>query len=102
MLYEVITNPPDVLRRLRLAWDRMLADRRKAGGDEIFEGTRNLLARAEFRGGFVITSYSIHYTKLYDQCGSAELSASDKNALSHRGQALRQLMALLQQRESGN
>ena len=73
MLYEVITGIADWEKELEPHYrtaEKMLGATTNPGLYEADFALRDLAAEYGVEGRFVITSYSIHYTKLYDSIRS--------------------------------
>jgi XTP/dITP diphosphohydrolase len=94
LLVEKLADVPEQLRSARYRAVIVYMAHARDPSPLICEGSWEGLIRLEPKGegGFGYDPY--FYVPTHD-CHSAELSAADKNAISHRGQALRQLVARL-------
>jgi XTP/dITP diphosphohydrolase len=72
-------------------WVRSVGDQRPLIAQGTWEGT--ILHTPRGRGGF---GYDPVFVPADEQRTAAELSSSEKNAVSHRGKALRALVAMLE------
>jgi XTP/dITP diphosphohydrolase len=94
-LLAELHDVPDGFRQARyqcvIVWVRSVGDQRPLIAQGTWEGT--ILHTPRGRGGF---GYDPVFVPADEQRTAAELSSSEKNAVSHRGKALRALVAMLE------
>jgi XTP/dITP diphosphohydrolase len=94
-LLAELHDVPDGFRQARyqcvIVWARSVGDQVPLIAQGTWEGTIAHTPRG--RGGF---GYDPVFVPAGEHCTAAELSSAEKNAVSHRGKALRTLVAMLE------